>query len=190
MERLEACAGRLSDEEMAQAADFINRLDAAKGANTRRVVCSDGSNLSRVRAKAAEVFVAQLLDVPLDLDVYAGWHHDGGVDTIYRGHYVQVKRAGTRTAKRGRPWFKLELNDPGVDAPGWDVGVLVEDDAVDANIFRVAGWLTAAQWLQHKFVLNWYPAPCWAVRDLQPPAALLALLPRDPPRSWCAQPAG
>jgi hypothetical protein len=180
MQQLDEWTGRLNPTEFSEAACFATACDALKkGTNDRRVVTGGNVWLSQVRAKAAEVFVGRLLGVPVDLTVYISGN-DSGIDTIYRGHGVQIKRAGTRKTKRGKPWFKLELNDPAVNSPPWDLGLLVEDDPEDSLVFRLAGWITRDQWIEEKEFLSWRPASCWTVKRLRPPNELQKIPWRQP----------
>jgi len=179
---LEQFTGQMTDAEVAMADNFIRAVNIRKGENTRRTVFSGDIFKSRIRAKMAEVFISELFNTPLDLSVHGG--DDRGIDTIYEGQWVQIKRAGTRTVKRGKPYFKMELNDRYIENPPWDLGFVVEDDADDERVFRFAGWVTRGKWLTEKIVLDWPPTACWAVTRIYPPIDLLRFRPNTPTRSW------
>lgn len=185
MIQIDEFSGRMCPSDIECVTNFIDTLDKTKGDNTRRMVYSGDIRQSRIRAKLTEVFISALLDTPLDLAIYDS--DDRGIDTLYKGRWVQIKRAGTRTEKRGKPWFKLELNDRHAENPPWDLGFLVEDDAEDENVFRLAGWIGKEHWIRGRKLLHWPPQSCWAVSNLAAPQLLNKLNIRTPPRPWPLQ---
>lgn len=181
-------AAVLSTDEVRRATLFVHHLDAAKGAYRPREWSDTGRDVfvHRVRSKCAELFVGALLDVPVDWMIRPG--SDGGLDTVYRGHGVQVKSTASRKVGTGPPWFRMGVHERDhADSPGWDMGLLVQASVTEPRAFALVGWLTRSTWLLRR---EWYvrkPHPdCWAVRPdyLEPPDRLQYVAPRVPPRAW------
>lgn len=192
MIRLGPYEGRLTDAEGREAWRFTNymkRKPNVAAYEAHRAVPFSGiaRDRTRARAKMSEIFIRELFGVPIDMEIHD--RDDCGVDTIWNGYWVQIKRFGTQTMKRGNVCFVMETNDPYAGKPPWDLGFVVEDDARDPRIWRLAGFVTRKKWLLESRLLEHLPVPCWGVTKPYPPALLDIIKlphgrPRNPPRPW------
>lgn len=140
----------LPPERVFQTLDFVRQLRDNKSANGVADMKFDATNTQEgvnILGHLGEQVVSQILDIPIDLDIYEV--KDTGIDTTYKGHSAQVK---TSTLP------KLIFNYPSHFKT--DIAILVQ--YVGANKskshedpqFRLWGWIDKQTFMDTHYTQN------------------------------------